>query len=181
MIARAWKWIAATLLVAAIVHGATVLFPPRLSMLRTVAGLAKLATANPILHAPRPNANSRGVVRPSPDMLYSICVYDLNAAGGAIRVSTHDMPDTYWSVSLFDVDTNNFYALNDRQTKAGAADFVLTASGASAGSAGLPVVVPPSNRGIVLFRTLINDDSHMADIDAKRRFAACRPYTEAGR
>ena len=117
---------------------------PRLIMLRTVAGISRQAAANTILHAPRPNANSRGVVRPSPDMLYSICVYDLNAAGGAIRVSTHDMPDTYWSVSLFDVDTNNFYALNDRQTKAGAADFVLTASGAPAGNAGLPVVVPPT-------------------------------------
>ena len=83
-------------------------------------------------------------------------------------------------VSLFDVDTNNFYALNDRQTNAGAADFVLTASGTSAGNAGLPVVVPPTNRGIVLFRTLINDDSRIAEIDAKRRFATCRPYTAAG-
>ena len=181
MIARNWKWIAATLLVAAIVHVATVLLLPRLIMLRTVAGISKRAAANTILHAPRPNANSRGVVRPSPDLLYSICVYDLSAAGGAIRVSTHDMPDTYWSVSLFDVDTNNFYALNDQQTKAGAADFLLTASAAPAGSAGLPVVVPPSNRGIVLFRTLINDDNRMAEIDAKRRFATCRPYTEASR
>ena len=181
MIARAWKWIAATLLVAAIVHGATVLLLPRLIMLRTVAGISKQAAANTILHAPRPNARSRGVVRPSPDMLYSICIYDLGAAGGAVRVSTHDMPDTYWSVSLFDIDTNNFYALNDRQTKAGAADFVLTAPGAPAGSAGLPAVVPPGNRGIVLFRTLINDESRTAEIDAARRSANCRPYTEAGR
>src|SRR6266481_5597223 len=128
-------------------------------MLRTAAGISKRAAANTILHAPRPNANSRGVVRPSPDMLYSICVYDLGAAGGAVRVSTHDMPETYWSVSLFDVDTNNFYALNARQAKAGAADFLLTAPGASVGSAHLPVVVPPTDRGIVLFRTLINDDS----------------------
>ncbi len=153
-------------------------FLPRLIMLRTVAGISKRAAANTILHAPRPNAGSRGVVRPSPDMLYSICFY-LGAAGGAIRVSTHDMPDTYWSVSLFDVDTNNFYALNDRQTEAGAADFVLAAAGKSVERAGLPVVVPPTNRGIVLFRTLINDESRIAEIDAKRQFAACAPYTVA--
>jgi len=165
--------------VAAIVHGASVYFLPRLIMLRTAAGISKRAAANTILHAPRPNASSRGVVRPSPDMLYSICVYDLGAAGGAIRVSTHDMPDTYWSVSLFDVDTNNFYALNDRQTEAGAADFVLAAAGKSVERAGLPVVVPPTNRGIVLFRTLINDESRIAEIDAKRQFAACAPYTVA--
>lgn len=181
MIARYWKWIAATLLVAAAVHVATVFLLPRLIMLRTVASISKQAAANTIVHAPRPNARSRGVVRPSPDMLYSICVYDLGAAGGAIRVSTHDMPDTYWSVSLFDLDTNNFYALNDRQTKAGAADFLLSAPGASVGSAGLPVVVPPTNRGIVLFRTLISDESRLAEIDTARQFAACRPGTAAGR
>jgi uncharacterized membrane protein len=181
LIARNWKWIAATLLVAAVVHGATVLLLPRLIMLRTVAGISKQASANTILHAPRPTSRSRGVVRPSPDLLYSICVYDLNAAGGAVRVSTHDMPETYWSVSLFDANTNNFYAVNDRQTKAGAADFLLTLPGAAVESAGLPVVVPPTGRGIVLFRTLINDESRMAEIDAARHSAACIPYTGAGR
>jgi uncharacterized membrane protein len=138
-------------------------------------------SVNTILHAPRPSSRSRGVVRPSPDMLYSICVYDLSAAGGAVRVSTHDMPETYWSVSLFDFDTNNFYALNDRQAKAGTADFLLALPRAPIGSAGLPVVVPPTDRGIVLFRTLINDERRMTEIDAKRQFAACGPYSGAGR
>jgi uncharacterized membrane protein len=181
MIARNWKWIAATLLVAAVVHGASLLLLPRLIMLRAIAGISKQAAANTILHAPRPTSRSRGVVRPSPDLLYSICVYDLRAAGGAVRVSTHDMPETYWSISLFDINTNNFYALNDRQTKAGAADFLLAAAGTSVERARLPVVVPPTDRGIVLFRTLINDESRIAGIDAARRFAACSPFTAAAR
>jgi uncharacterized membrane protein len=181
LIARSWKWIAATLLMAAVVHGATVLLLPRLIMLRTIAGISKQASVNTILHAPRPSSRSRGIVRPSPDMLYSICVYDLRAAGGAVRVSTHDMPETYWSVSLFDFDTNNFYALNDRQAKAGTTDFLLALPEAPIGSAGLPVVVPPTDRGIVLFRTLINDERRMTEIDAKRQFAACGPYSGAGR
>ena len=36
------------------------------------------------------------------------------------------MPDTYWSVSVFDADTDNIYVLNDRQAKNGSVDFVLT-------------------------------------------------------
>jgi hypothetical protein len=36
-------------------------------------------------------------------------------------------------------------------------------------------------RGIVPFRTLINDKSRIAEIDAARHYAACSPYTEAGR
>ena len=54
MIARGWKWIAAMLLVAAVVHGATVLLLPRLIMLRTMNGITKTAGAsNAILHGPR--------------------------------------------------------------------------------------------------------------------------------
>jgi len=106
VIARNWKWIAGALLIAAIVHVASLLLLPRLIMLRTMSVMARSASANTILHPPRSGARSRTVVRPSPDLLYSICVYDLRAAEGAVRVSIHDMPDTYWSVSVFDADTN---------------------------------------------------------------------------
>jgi uncharacterized membrane protein len=181
MIARSWKWIAATLLVAAVVHGATVFLLPRFIMLRTMAGITKLAgSTNTIVHAPRATWRSRGVVRPSPDLLYSICAYDLGATDGAVRVSTHDMPETYWSMSMFDADTNNFYALNDRQAKTGAADFLLVGPEGSAGAGRSPVVTAPTNRGIVLFRTLVDDESHIAEIDAARHNAACDPFKAAG-
>jgi uncharacterized membrane protein len=67
----------------------------------------------------------------------------IDAADGAVRVSTHDMPETYWSVSVFDADTNNFYALNDRQAKSGAADFILMPQGKSAGPASCRSSWPP--------------------------------------
>lgn len=95
-------------------------------------------------------------------------------------VHPHDMPETYWSVSVFDASTNNFYALNDRQAKAGAADFLLVGPGRSAEAGRLPVVVAPTNRGIVLFRTLVHDESRIAEIDAARHYAGCEPYKAAG-
>jgi len=98
------------------------------------------------------------------------------AADGAVRVSTHDTPETYWSVSVFDADTNNFYALNDRQAKTGTADFILMPQSKSARAGQLPVVVAPTSRGIVLFRTLVNDESQVAEIDAARHNAACEPF-----
>ena len=176
MIAGSWKWMLATLLVAAVVHGASVLLLPRLIMLRTMAGIAKQAGTNTIMHAPRATWRARGIVRPSTDLLYSICVYDLSTAGGAVRVSTHDMPDTYWSVSVFDADTNNFYALNDQQAKPGAADFILIPQGKSAGAGRLSVVAAPTNRGIVLFRTLVSAEADVAVIDAARHNTTCEPY-----
>ena len=176
MIARQWKWIAAALLIAVVVHVATLLALPKLIMMRTMGAITRSVAANTMLYPPQPTSRSRGVVRPSPDLLYSICIYDLAAANGALRVSTHDMPDTYWSVSIFDADTNNFYALNDRQAGKGAADFLLLATGASVPNDRLPVVMAPTSRGIVLFRTLIDRENRVAEIDAGRRNADCAPY-----
>jgi uncharacterized membrane protein len=178
MIARNWKWIAATLLIAVVVHAASVLLLPRL-MMRTMAAITKTVADNTIFYPPRPTATERGIVRPSPDLLYSICVYDLGAAGGALRISTHDMPNTYWSVSVFDAETNNFYALNDRQTKTGGADFLLAAKGAAIAAGQLPVIAAPTDRGIVLLRMLVDDERRLSEIEAARHNAKCTPYEAA--
>ena len=176
MIARSWKWIAGTLLIALIVHAASVLLLPRLIMMRTMAAMTKTVADNTIFYPPRPTAKARSIVRPSPDLLYSICVYDLGAAGGALRISTHDMPNTYWSVSVFDAETNNFYALNDRQAKTGRADFLLAAKGTSIAAGQLPVIGAPTDRGIVLLRMLVDDEHRLSEIDAARHNAKCAPY-----
>jgi uncharacterized membrane protein len=179
-IVRSWKWIAAALAVAAAVHVASVLAVPRLIMWRTMTGMAHRAGGvNRILHTPRPTAAARGVVRPSPDLFYSTCAFDLDAAGGAVRVHARGMPATYWSVSAFDADTDNFYVVNDRKTGAAGVDFLIIAPGAFIDGTKLPVVVAPTTRGIVLFRTLISDERHVADIDRARRGAACEPFVAA--
>jgi uncharacterized membrane protein len=168
-----WKWILATLAVAVVVHLASVAFLPRLIMLRTMGGIARAAHGpNHLMFGARPTAANRGVVRPSPDLLYSSCVFDLR--DGPVRVRAVGMPKTYWSVSVFDADTNNFFVENDR--KAGDhVDFLIVASG-TAGGAGLPRVETPTHSGIVLFRTLIDDDKRLGEIDAARRHASCEAY-----
>jgi uncharacterized membrane protein len=37
----------------------------------------------------------------------------------------------------------------------------------------MTVISAPSTKGLVLFRTLINDDARLAEIDAQRREARC--------
>src|SRR5689334_8862736 len=112
-----WKWIVAALVVAVAAHVLSVMFLPRAIMLRTMYGITRAAHGpNHLVFGVRPTAANRGVVRPSPDLLYSSCVYDLARAGGVVRVRASGMPKTYWSVSVFDADTNNFFVVNDRQT-----------------------------------------------------------------
>jgi uncharacterized membrane protein len=165
-------WILATLIVAALVHVGSVIALPHLIMARTMRGIADHGGLNTMIHGKRPTSASRGVVRPSPDLLYSSCVYDLDAAGGMVRVTAHGMPKTYWSVSLFDAETNNFYVLNDRAAKDGSVDFVIVGKNQDKAPPG-KVVRTPTRRGLVLFRTLIDDDAHLADIDKARRSATC--------
>ena len=169
-IRRNWLWLVATLIVAAAVHVASVMLLPHIIMNRAMGRIAHRAGINNMLHDPRPTAAARGVVRPSPDLLYSTCVYDLS--GGPVRVHASGMPSTYWSVSLFDNETNNFYVINDRQAKTGGVDFVIVPPNQDKEPPG-KFVRSPSLRGLVLFRTPIDDDKHFAEIDAARRHAAC--------
>jgi uncharacterized membrane protein len=53
---------------------------------------------------------------------------------------------------------------------------LLMAPGATPPNNRLPVVTAPSSRGIALFRTLIDHESRLAEIDAWRRNADCLPY-----
>src|SRR6202012_4345865 len=74
--------------------------------------LGKMGAVNTIHHQNRVDEHSRGVVRPSPDLLYSACPFDLSH--GALEVQAEVPPNTYWSASAFDAHTNNFFAINDR-------------------------------------------------------------------
>jgi len=174
MLTRNWGWILATLVVAGIVHVASVMATPHIIMHVTMRGIGR-GGVNTMMFGKRPTSDSRGVVRPSPDLLYASCVYDLDAAGGLVRVHAQDMPDTYWSVSLFDADTNNFYVLNDRQAKNGTVDFVIAGEHADRVPPGA-VVRAPTRKGLILFRVLIDDENHFAAIDKARRHAGCEAY-----
>ena len=172
-ILRNWKWLAATLAIAAAVHVASVFAVPRLIMWRAMTGIARNAGGvNRMGHGARPTATSRGVVRPSPDLLYSSCVFDLSH--GPVRVHVAGMPNSYWSVSLFDEETNNFYVVNDRQAKTGAFDLVIVAPDWDK-PVSEALVRAPTRHGLVLIRTLIDDEAHLRAIDAARRNAACGP------
>jgi uncharacterized membrane protein len=175
MSARAWTgWIVGTLAVAVAVHIASVWLLPRGVM---HIALHRMGSVNTIHHQPRVTAGSRGVVRPSPDLLYSACPFDLSS--GALEVKAPIPPGTYWSASAFDADTNNFFAINDRTVGGQPLELILLPPGREGEPphiAGQLVVHAPTMRGLVLFRTLINDEKNFVRLDAVRRQAHCGAY-----
>jgi uncharacterized membrane protein len=57
--------------------------------------------------APRVTPQSQTIVRPSPDLAYSICLIDLSS--GPVEISAPTWPE-YGSLSVFDANTDNVYA-----------------------------------------------------------------------
>jgi uncharacterized membrane protein len=133
---------------------------------------------NIALPAPPADANTRTVVRLSPDLLYTACVFDLS--GGQLHLSA-PVPPGYLSISGFAANTDNFFAVNDSDARVDAdgrhrLDLLLTADARTPAPPGMRVVVAPSQRGLVLFRTLIPDEALLpqwqADYQQKQR---CEP------
>ncbi|HTT98942.1 MAG TPA: DUF1254 domain-containing protein [Rhizomicrobium sp.] len=173
-----WRYVVLALVTAFAVHLASVALIPRAIMIVALHKMSSLHGYNTMTHSPRATSASRAVVRPSPDLLYSACPFDLDQAGGMLHVHTEGMPNTYWSVSIFDAQTDNIFALNDRDAHGGGIDFILKRSNTPPLRDKTKLALEtPTPRGLILIRTLIDDDRHLAAIDAARRHAACEPYT----
>lgn len=126
---------------------------------------------NQWIHARRAGAHSRTVVRPSPDLAYSICVYDLSR--GPVRITTAGWDD-YMSLSLYADNGDNYFVVNDRQSPQGV-DLVLIRKGEPRPSGPLMVVESPSTRGVAAQRRLAPSETRFADADAARQGDVCAP------
>ena len=119
-------------------------------------------------------AASRDVVMPSPDMLYSMCVFDLRK--GPVRISANPRLKSYWSIALYAANSDNFFVVNDRQAGDAPIDLWLVAPNAESSVApvGSKLVVSPSTQGFLLMRVLTgNYDAEKAVVEPARRTLRC--------
>ncbi len=129
-------------------------------------------TVNQFSFGPRTTKDSRGVVRPSPDLAYASCVYDLR--NGPLLVTAAPSPNQgYASLSVFAANTDNIAALDTRQYPQGIR-FVLARQGQPV-PAGMQVVESPSDKGIILDRRLAPTAELFTQVDQARRADSCAP------
>lgn len=127
---------------------------------------------NQFQFGPRTTKDSRGVVRPSPDLAYSTCVYDLS--NGPVLIEAAPTPGQgYVSLSVFAANTDNVAVFDTAQLPQGIR-FVLAQDGQKV-PAGEKVVYSPSAKGIVLDRRLAPNDEMFAAADQARRADHCSP------
>lgn len=171
---KTWPlWIAGVIAVAAVFHILTVLAFPYGVMNRAIAGIVVQAGGvNKVVYPDLPTAEARGIVRPSPDLLYAACVYDVSDR--PVKLSS-PVPDTYWSLSTFAANTDNFFVVNDREVRSKRIEIILAANEDAVSEPGVPLIVAPSERGIVLFRSLVPSNEAVAEINTLRKQANCEP------
>ncbi|WP_339739273.1 DUF1254 domain-containing protein [uncultured Maricaulis sp.] len=129
------------------------------------------AAANSVTHVPPVTEASRTVVRPSPDILYSICPYDLSQ-GPLLIQARWPRSGGYASISLYDSRTNNIFTLSDRDT--GRAPVIwLDQPGAAPVPDGAIAVRSPTETGLVLYRRIVEDPSMVPAANAERRSFMC--------
>jgi len=127
---------------------------------------------NQFYFGPRTTQESRGIVRPSPDLAYSSCAFDLSE--GPLLVTAPPSPDNgYVSLSVFDARTDNIAVFDSSQFPQGIR-FVLAREG-QAVAGGDPVVRTSHDTGVILDRRLAPTAEWFAAVDKARRMNSCAP------
>jgi uncharacterized membrane protein len=167
---RIWVYRVAALLITCVaVHLLAVWAAPRLIMQILMNGptAQTLDMNNKAAFPPPVTAQSRAVVMPSPDLLYSVCAFDVSQ--GPVHVKANP---------LYANNSDNFFVVNDRNAKGQSVDLWLVSKEANVGGAPTPpgstVVVMPSRTGFLLMRVLTgNYAAEKEVVEAARRTLSC--------
>ncbi|NJK64044.1 MAG: DUF1254 domain-containing protein [Synechococcaceae cyanobacterium SM2_3_1] len=123
---------------------------PYVAMWGVMRRVTRYVGLNCFAHVPQPTAKNRDVVRPSPDLIYSIAVFDVSRSPLQISVPA---PPAYMSLSLYAANTDNFYVVNDQQFDSAELSFVLAkSSSVFLDQKEVRVIQTPTSQGIILLR-----------------------------
>lgn len=147
---------------------------PTVIMDRAWMRLSEQAGYNKMTHTPLVTAERQTIVRPSPDLAYSICAFDLSKA--PLEVMANAVPDHYWSLTVFDSVTNVAFVESDRDSK-GRPIRIALATADQIVRRGVRKIVMPDGKGVALIRVLLNNRAEIGAVDAYRKKSFCRPLT----
>lgn len=101
----------------------------------------------------QPSPETRGVVRPARNLVYSICIFDLSNGPLSIHVEPWS---SYWSLSAYATNTDNFATWNDRTDPQGV-DLTLLGPDISAPASATNPFRSRSDKGVLVVRRLVTD------------------------
>lgn len=110
------------------------------------------------------------IVRPSPDLAYSSCPFDLSA--GPLLIQYVPVAGRYSSLSVFNARTDVVFVRNDEQAGGKPVRIAIAREGQKV-PAGVETVRVGYDRGIALVRLLLAEPAEIAQFDAIRRQSNC--------
>ena len=110
------------------------------------------------------------IVRPSPDLAYSTCPFDLSE--GPLLVTVVPVAGRYSSLSVFDARTDVVFVHNDIQARERPFKIAIARSGQEVPE-GVETIRVDYDRGIALIRLLLADPKEIAQLEAVRRQSSC--------
>jgi uncharacterized membrane protein len=127
---------------------------------------------NTFHHGRTPTHKSRQIVMPSPDLVYSSCVYDLSA--GDLAIAGRLPPEGhYWSLSLYAHNTDNYFVLNDRELASRSFSIVVRREGRSGPLEDTMTIESPTQTGIALIRMIQRKQEDLPIIQASQQSIRC--------
>ena len=155
---------------AVISHLAVIYAAPGVIMDRAMSMLSSRGIA---LHGftlgERTTPQTQTVVRPSPDLAYSACLFDLEQAPAGLRVKMAATKG-YASLSFFDASTNNFQTIRGDGS---GVDVRLLPPKATATKAS--EIRSPTNKGIILIRRLAPAEADYERVAETAKRDKCSP------
>lgn len=119
-------------------------------------------------YGPRYNSARRA----NPDSIISSMAYDLRQ--GPVRVSGETWP-SYWSLSLYQQNSDNFFVVNDRQLTGSNFDFILALDSQNTLKLDGTVIISPTEKGIMLVRRFASNETDMQGILDNQESMTCAP------
>ena len=157
------------LISALVTHLFIVFYVPTLIMYGVLGFTEGEVGKHALFHSLAPNHETDRVVRSSPDLLYSVCSYDLSE--GDVRISV-PFKDNYVSVALYQVSTDNFITVNDKHVQGDAIELLLSSHSNHDKLDGIKLLTPTEERGLALIRYYLGD-KQVETINAIRGQAGC--------
>jgi uncharacterized membrane protein len=162
-------------------HYATLDLVPGLIMDRTIEAMQKRGMSSErFTLVPRVKPETQTVVRPSPDLAYSICLFNFTDNKTPLYIAAKEWPnaDGYASVSFFDARTNNFKTVRVMADGKGTQMTLLPPNSIDIpinhANTDAEVISAPTERGIILIRRLAASDSEYAKVQTLAANDQCK-------
>jgi uncharacterized membrane protein len=147
------KWLVAILILAWVGQYGVAILAPHFAMQALYHAVVNQSGENNFMLTPLPDETTRDVVRPSPDLFYGICAYNVESAPVFI---TALVPEKYWSMQFYQMNTDNFSSFSNQRDESYRVNTTtkITLIGASDDASKYQgeVVRSPTDKGVMLVR-----------------------------